>query len=174
MAWNIHNNSIRVNIIQLLRFPSSFRLHRRGFFLRNNLSFSWPSSLLSCLDNFGFFILIKRWIVIIRFLLNILAPSLFILALPVLDLADVAQNVRERLWINLTSRVDRVLTSLQNDRVHSVSRAVLGRAGKELLSLHRARHDIANKGVSFRQIRGEVHLLPLEPLLDAEPREAEL
>jgi len=58
--------------------------------------------------------------------------------------------------------------------VHSVNRPVIIAAWEELLALDGACHDIAYKRIALRQVGREVHLLPLESLPDAKPREAKV
>lgn len=63
---------------------------------------------------------------------------------------------------------------LQNDGVHPIDWAVIGATREELFAFDCTCHDVANQGVLLGKISGEVHLLPLESLPDAQPRESEV
>jgi len=63
---------------------------------------------------------------------------------------------------------------LQDDGVHSVHWRAFAARGEKLLATHRAGHDVADEGVAFGQIGGEVHFFPLVALFDAEAGEAEV
>jgi len=63
---------------------------------------------------------------------------------------------------------------LQDDRVHPIHRAICGAVGKEFLALDSGGNNVADQRIFLGQVGGEVHLLPLEALADAQPWEAEV
>ena len=58
-------------------------------------------------------------------------------------------------------------SKLQNDSVHSENRSIFTATREEFFTADRTCNNVANKRVSFRQICGEVHFLPLISFLDS-------
>jgi len=72
--------------------------------------------------------------------------------------------------VKLNSRI----TFLQDNCMHSINWAVINTSRKVFFAFHGTSNNVANERVFLRQVSGEVHLLPLEPLPNAQPWEAKV
>lgn len=58
--------------------------------------------------------------------------------------------------------------------MHPVHWTIVSASWEELLAFDCTRDNVAHERVSLGKVCREVHLLPLEPLANAQPREAEV